>query len=285
MSDSISHDNLIRDSEFGFFGQKGAFSFCEDSLGQMDELHLIEANNDDDDTASGRSLVQAKILHCPISEPGPEAEAAGMQEISRGQAITKRAFDITASFFALLMLSPAWLIITAILAFRKGPILFAQDRIGQGGKMFRCYKFRTMRVGADAILADVLARDASKRAEWQAKRKLVNDPRITLVGKILRLTSLDEIPQLLNILKGDMSVVGPRPIVRKEIVKYQGFYPYYLSVKPGLTGLWQVNGRNSTTYHRRVALDVAYVNNFSLRLDAQIIAQTVPALFRMDEVS
>jgi lipopolysaccharide/colanic/teichoic acid biosynthesis glycosyltransferase len=283
MSEILGNDNLTQVSRSKFSGQAIAFSVCEVSPGQFDELHLIKADNDDE--LSARSLLQAKIFQFSISKFTPEAAVTGLPAISAGQVMAKRAFDVAASVFAIFLLSPAFLIITVILAFQKGPILFAQERIGKGGKMFHCYKFRTMRVGADVMLAKVLAQNPARRAEWMAKRKLAHDPRITTLGNILRLTSLDEIPQLLNILKGDMSVVGPRPIVRKEIRMYQGYYRHYLAVKPGLTGLWQVSGRNSTTYRRRVALDVAYVNNFSLGLDARIIARTVPALFRTDEIS
>lgn len=264
--------------------EEQSFLLRDDIPGQAEEPHLFDEFNNAD------RLLQRSIFTASIFDPADtgitlQTPRDGLRELARSQAIVKRAFDISASILAIFLLAPIWLAIISILAFQKGPILFVQDRIGMGGRIFRCYKFRTMIVGAEPMLAQILACDPGKRAEWNAHCKLARDPRITAFGKVLRMTSLDELPQLLNVLKGDMSFVGPRPIVRRELYKYRGFYIYYLSVRPGLTGLWQVNGRNSTTYHRRVALDVAYVNKFSLALDAKIIALTLPALFRTDEIS
>ena len=267
MPDNISHSVPDQDWKFGTASPEQTFLFRDNISGQAAERYLFD---------------QIKYPNTETTHQPPRDE---LRELARGQAIVKRVFDVSASVLAILLLAPVWLVIISILTVQKGPILFVQDRIGKGGQIFRCYKFRTMMVGADAMLAKVLAGDRDKRAEWRARRKLARDPRITALGKVLRLTSLDELPQLLNILKGEMSLVGPRPIVRSEIYKYRGFYKYYLSVRPGLTGFWQVNGRNSTSYHRRVALDVAYVNKFSLALDAKIIALTLPALFRTDEIS
>ena len=261
-----------------------SFLLRDDIPGQAEEPHLFDEFNNADRLLQ-RSIFTASIFDPADTEITLQTPRDGLRELARSQAIVKRAFDISASILAIFLLAPIWLAIISILAFQKGPILFVQDRIGMGGQIFRCYKFRTMIVGAEPMLAQILACDPGKRAEWNAHCKLARDPRITAFGKVLRMTSLDELPQLLNVLKGDMSFVGPRPIVRRELYKYRGFYIYYLSVRPGLTGLWQVNGRNSTTYHRRVALDVAYVNKFSLALDAKIIALTLPALFRTDEIS
>ena len=261
-----------------------SFLLRDDIPGQAEEPHLFDEFNNADRLLQ-RSIFTASIFDPADTEITLQTPRDGLRELARSQAIVKRAFDISASILAIFLLAPIWLAIISILAFQKGPILFVQDRIGMGGQIFRCYKFRTMIVGAEPMLAQILACDPGKRAEWNAPCKLARDPRITAFGKVLRMTSLDELPQLLNVLKGDMSFVGPRPIVRRELYKYRGFYIYYLSVRPGLTGLWQVNGRNSTTYHRRVALDVAYVNKFSLALDAKIIALTLPALFRTDEIS
>ena len=261
-----------------------SFLLRDDIPGQAEEPHLFDEFNNADRLLQ-RSIFTASIFDPADTEITLQTPRDGLRELARSQAIVKRAFDISASILAIFLLAPIWLAIISILALQKGPILFVQDRIGMGGQIFRCYKFRTMIVGAEPMLAQILACDPGKRAEWNAHCKLARDPRITAFGKVLRMTSLDELPQLLNVLKGDMSFVGPRPIVRRELYKYRGFYIYYLSVRPGLTGLWQVNGRNSTTYHRRVALDVAYVNKFSLALDAKIIALTLPALFRTDEIS
>lgn len=263
--------------------------FVEVSAPQVHENYLIEPSifvDSAKDQYTGRVEGSTTLKGGAIRPAQSRASAAttlnGLHEIPEGQARVKRAIDIIGSLSAIIVLLPLWLVIVTMLIFQKGPALFAQERIGKGGKMFYCYKFRTMRVGADKRLAEVLARDEGVREEWTEQRKLTKDPRITRLGQFLRVTSLDEIPQLFNILKGDMSLVGPRPIVRDELSKYLGFYSYYLSVRPGLTGLWQVSGRSNTTYARRVALDVAYVKNYSLAFDALIIARTVPALLRAE---
>jgi exopolysaccharide production protein ExoY len=284
MPHNISHSVLDQDWQSDIGDAEQSFLLRDLSPGQAEEPHLFDEFNNADRPLQ-RSIFTASIANPSDTEITLQTPRDELRELARSQAIVKRAFDISASILAIFLLAPIWLAIISILALQKGPILFVQDRIGMGGQIFRCYKFRTMIIGADAMLAKVLACDPDKRAEWNAHCKLARDPRITAFGKVLRLTSLDELPQLLNVLKGDMSFVGPRPIVRSELSKYRGFYRYYLSVRPGLTGLWQVNGRNSTTYHRRVALDVAYVNKFSLALDAKIIALTLPALFRTDEIS
>ncbi|MEO0972370.1 MAG: sugar transferase, partial [Pseudomonadota bacterium] len=156
-----------------------------------------------------------------------------------------------------------------------GPILFRQRRIGRRGEMFSCWKFRTMVPDAQQALQRVLDADPAARAEWQRDQKLRDDPRVTRIGNFLRRTSLDELPQLLNVLRGEMSLVGPRPVVKDELVRYGSRARYYLSVKPGLTGLWQISGRNDTSYSRRVALDVFYVKNCSLQFDIWILWRTV----------
>lgn len=261
-----------------------SFLLHDDFVDQAEESHLFDKFNNAH-RPSKRCIFTDSIGNPSDTEIALQTLREELRELPKGQVYVKRAFDISAGVLAILLLAPVWLAIISILALQKGPVLFVQDRIGMGGQIFRCYKFRTMIVGADAMLTKVLARDPRKCAEWQEYFKLESDPRITSLGRVLRMTSLDELPQLLNVLKGDMSFVGPRPIVRTELHKYRGFYAYYLSVRPGLTGLWQVSGRNSTTYNRRVALDVAYVNKFSLALDAKIIALTLPALFRTDETS
>lgn len=164
-----------------------------------------------------------------------------------------------------------------------GPVFFRHRRIGRGGREIGVWKFRTMRRDADEHLRACLARDPSLRAEWESRRKLRRDPRITRAGRWLRRTSLDELPQLWNVLRGDLSLVGPRPIVRDEISRYGGEgFALYQKVRPGLTGLWQVSGRSSTTYERRVALDSYYVRNWSVWLDLYILARTPAALVRFD---
>ena len=159
-----------------------------------------------------------------------------------------------------------------------GKPIFKQKRIGQNGKLFKIYKFRTMRADAAEQLEKILAADPAAREEWERDRKLKNDPRITRVGQFLRRTSLDELPQLINVLRGQMSLVGPRPIIAEEIVDYGEYIDYYQQVRPGITGLWQVSGRNELSYAERVQLDVWYVRNWSLELDLIILTKTFVAV-------
>lgn len=209
------------------------------------------------------------------------APVATPPDPSLWMAIFKRLFDVA---FALVFLGVAapFLVLLA-LALRldsPGPLFYVQQRVGGGGKPFGCLKLRTMRVDADAVLAALLASSAEARREWAADHKLRNDPRITRLGRIVRKLSLDELPQLFNILRGEMSVVGPRPIVRAEIPRYGASFAWYCAVRPGLTGLWQVSGRNDTSYARRVELDTLYGSSASFLLDIGIILRTVPAVLR-----
>lgn len=200
-----------------------------------------------------------------------------------GSSTIKRTLDLALSITALLFFAPLMIVI-AIAVGMTGPILFSQDRIGRNGQLFRCHKFRTMAIDAEQRLADLLANDPEARREWDTMRKLTRDPRITPLGRFLRLSSLDELPQLINVLLGDMSAVGPRPIVPSEAIMYNHYIRDYCRVRPGLTGLWQVSGRNGTTYRRRVALDVYYSRNAKLAMDFKIIFKTIPAVLRSDGV-
>jgi Undecaprenyl-phosphate galactose phosphotransferase WbaP len=164
----------------------------------------------------------------------------------------------------------------------QGGALYGQTRIGRGGRRFKAYKFRTMVSKADQLLQQYLDNSPELRAEWLATHKLKNDPRVTRVGALLRKTSLDELPQFWNILIGEMSLVGPRPIVDAEIEKYGKCFDLYIQVRPGLTGLWQVSGRSDTTYERRVELDEYYIRNRSLKLDLRILWKTVFVVLRKD---
>ena len=195
------------------------------------------------------------------------------------RSIPKRAIDIVGAIFGLVFAAP-FLVIAMIMIRRHdgGPAIFAQDRIGHGGKVFRCYKLRSMVVDSDKRLEELLKSDPVARAEWEDTQKLTNDPRITRLGHFLRKSSLDELPQLWNILRGEMSLVGPRPIVQNEIAKYGADFIYYTDVRPGLTGLWQVNGRSDTTYEQRVALDVKYVREWTFFKDVWVILKTIPAI-------
>ncbi|MDF8335257.1 sugar transferase [Novosphingobium cyanobacteriorum] len=190
-----------------------------------------------------------------------------------------RALDIAISFTALLFALPLLVLIAIIVRISDpGPVLFAHRRVGAGGRTFHCLKFRTMVVDADVRLKALLESDPAAREEWNRTQKLRKDPRITWAGSFLRKSSLDELPQLINVLRGEMSLVGPRPIVENEIPRYGRHFALYCSVKPGVTGLWQVQRDDTTSYRRRVAFDVAYARSRSLSLNVQILAMTVPTV-------
>jgi exopolysaccharide production protein ExoY len=187
----------------------------------------------------------------------------------------KRAFDICGATAALVFLAPLLgLLATIIKIADRGPILYRHQRIGRNGVQFGCLKFRTMVTDSEKVLIHYLALNRGAALEWEQTRKLKNDPRITPLGRILRKTSLDELPQLFNILIGEMSFVGPRPIVTAEAPKYGTYISSYLRARPGLTGAWQVSGRNDVSFEDRVALDREYVENWSLMRDIAIIIDT-----------
>lgn len=194
-------------------------------------------------------------------------------------AVLKRAFDIIFALTFLMVALPFIIVLAIALQIDSpGKLLFVQPRVGRHGRMFRCIKFRTMHEDAEQILAELLATCPASRREWEADHKLRNDPRVSRLGKIVRKLSLDELPQLFNILSGEMSVVGPRPIVQAEIPKYGSFFIDYCAVKPGLTGLWQVSGRNDVSYAERVQLDRQYRMRVSFLFDLGIVLRTVPAV-------
>ncbi|MDZ4760939.1 MAG: sugar transferase [Alphaproteobacteria bacterium] len=191
----------------------------------------------------------------------------------------KRAFDCIVAMVLLIFLAPVLAVIALTIFVQDGgsPI-FAHLRVGAGGRPFRCFKFRSMVTDGEARLAALFASNPAALDEWSRTRKLMNDPRVTRVGQVLRKRSLDELPQLLNVLRGDMSLVGPRPIVADELNRYGLDRVHYLRARPGLTGLWQVSGRSLTTYDRRVALDKSYALNWSLSGDLVILARTIPTV-------
>lgn len=198
-------------------------------------------------------------------------------EIKKPRQRLKRVLDILICAAAM----PVALPLSALLAIlirlgSDGNVIYRQERIGRNGKPFLLYKFRTMTADADVRLERYLAANPELAAEWAASQKLKNDPRLTRIGFFLRKYSLDELPQILNILRGDMTLVGPRPIVANETVKYGRYFEEYCEVRPGLTGLWQTSGRNDTTYSQRVAYDHYYITHWSLGLDLWIMAKTIP---------
>jgi lipopolysaccharide/colanic/teichoic acid biosynthesis glycosyltransferase len=163
-----------------------------------------------------------------------------------------------------------------------GPVLFGHSRIGRDGEKFKCLKFRSMVIDSDQRLQALLARDPIARREWEKDHKLKNDPRITWLGRFLRTSSIDELPQLFNVMRGEMSLIGPRPIVDAEIPRYGRWFKHYCSVRPGISGLWQVSGRNNVSYRRRVALDRLYVSRRSFSFNMWIMLRTVPAVLLRD---
>jgi undecaprenyl-phosphate galactose phosphotransferase len=204
------------------------------------------------------------------------------RELSRSVTASDRLYTALNQALAaglILLLSPVLAVIALLLWRSDGaPLTFGHLRVGRHGQLFRCLKFRTMVRDADKRLAELLERDPQARAEWADTQKLVNDPRITPIGRFLRLSSLDELPQLFNVLRGEMHLVGPRPVTSEELVRYGSYQRHYLSVLPGITGLWQVSGRNNTTYERRVQLDALYVDTRTPLLDLWIAVRTVRVL-------
>lgn len=221
---------------------------------------------------------------------GSGSEVAGQPALAWGdrlcqgtQRLIKRSIDLAISLVILpVVLSVMGVIYLAIRLTSKGPAFYSQQRVGQGGKMFRIWKFRTMRQGADRILEKMLEENAELRAEWKREQKLKNDPRVTWIGKYLRKASLDELPQIWNVLRGDMSLVGPRPVEKCDIERYGDYFTYYSRITPGITGLWQISGRSNTTYSERIRLDAYYVRNWSPWLDLYILASTVKVVLKCE---
>jgi exopolysaccharide production protein ExoY len=192
---------------------------------------------------------------------------------------TVRVLDLVAATLLAIFIAPLMILLAVLIRLQDGgPAVFSQERIGEGGRTFRCFKFRSMVIDADRRLELLLAENPSIRLEWDRDHKLRDDPRVTPLGAFLRKSSLDEIPQLFNVLRGEMSLVGPRPIVSRERIKYGRRFSAYCSVPPGITGLWQVSGRNDVSYRRRVAMDVLYSRNKNFGFDVLLLIKTVPAV-------
>ena len=227
------------------------------------------------------AVLQSEPSSAALADIRPHA-ASGIlepQPTSLANAVLWRAFDIVGSAAILIMVLPFLLVLALIMYVSDpGPLLFVHRRIGHRGKSFGCLKFRTMKVNGDEILREHLAESHVARREWAETQKLRDDPRVTSVGVLVRKLSLDEFPQLVNVFRGEMSLVGPRPIVEAEVHRYGRYFEHYCMVKPGLTGLWQISGRNDTSYRERVELDVEYVGRKSLTYDAMLMIKTIPAV-------
>jgi exopolysaccharide production protein ExoY len=231
------------------------------SAGRFSSLHIVEI----DRRARDRFNISN---YGPISVPEP-----GLYPLF------KRPFDILGASLAIVFLSPLLLTIIACAYVSGGSPLFRHRRVGRGGVFFNCFKFRTMVTDADRVLQNLLGSNHQIKEEWLRDHKLRHDPRITPFGRFLRRTSLDELPQLWNVLRGDMSLVGPRPVVPDELRRYGRRAATFLSARPGITGLWQISGRNNTDYRKRVALDVCYVRSRSVTLDVYILVKTLRVVF------
>jgi Undecaprenyl-phosphate galactose phosphotransferase WbaP len=193
----------------------------------------------------------------------------------------KRMFDVIFSTVALFCAVPIFVVLAILIKLDSpGPVFYASRRIGGGGRVFNCYKVRTMVSNADEILESHLFKHPKHHHEWLSTQKLKEDPRVTTLGRILRNSSLDELPQLWNVLRGEMSIVGPRPIVASEISKYGAIFKLYRQVLPGITGLWQVSGRSDTSYRERVMLDAEYITNWNMFMDIRILVKTIVVVFR-----
>lgn len=204
--------------------------------------------------------------------------------ILKVEKILKRFVDILGGICGLILLIPLTIgiYIANLIAGDKGPIFYTQERYGKNGKIFKMYKYRSMVVGADEKLKKLLEEDEEARKEFEEYKKLKNDPRITKVGKFIRKTSLDEFPQFINVLKGEMSLVGPRPYLPREKEDINGYFNYIMSVKPGITGFWQTNGRSNTTFVDRLDMDMKYYYRHSLKLDMKILKQTVSDVIKKE---
>ena len=252
---------LELDEMSGREGLIESLSFHHGDIDVISPLKGLPINNTRVSHFFSRDILSLRI-HNNLARPWPQ--------------LVKRAFDLVAASVLLLFLAPLLALVAAKIRLTDGGgVIFAHTRVGRHGRLFPCFKFRTMVPNSAEVLAELLARDPIARAEWAKDRKLKSDPRITPLGHFLRKTSLDELPQLLNVVRGEMSLVGPRPVVPDELELYGEARLYYLQVRPGLTGLWQISGRNDIDYERRVGLDAWYVRNWTLWYDILILVRTL----------
>jgi lipopolysaccharide/colanic/teichoic acid biosynthesis glycosyltransferase len=219
-----------------------------------------------------------QVRYAAFAPVGSIAEAPAVRS-KRGGLDLSHLVHAALALVALCLLSPVLLAIALAVSLQDGgPAIFAHKRLGRNGKSFYCLKFRSMAADAETRLSDLLASSPEAREEWARDHKLRRDPRVTRLGLFLRKSSLDELPQLFNVVRGEMSLVGPRPIVEKERAKYGHRFSAYCAVRPGITGLWQVSGRNDVSYRTRVAMDACYARRRSLALDAYILVMTIPSV-------
>jgi exopolysaccharide production protein ExoY len=199
---------------------------------------------------------------------------------ARKTDIWKRTLDLVVAVTVLALFLPLLTLLILAICMDGGQPFFGHRRIGRFGREFRCWKLRTMATDAEQRIAELLSRDEAARQEWARDHKLRKDPRVTPLGRFLRASSLDELPQMVNVIRGEMSLVGPRPIVAAEIPRYGARFRHYTQVLPGVTGLWQISGRNNTTYRRRIAIDTFYSKRRTLSMDLWILAHTLPAVLK-----
>lgn len=222
----------------------------------------------------------------PIGSRRRTARLRGDDSATPVGGLAKRSFDVSVALIMLVVLAPMLAGLALLVwATSSGGVFYAHQRIGYDKRSFGCIKLRTMVANGDSVLSDHLQRCPAARWEWESTQKLRDDPRVTSVGAVLRKLSLDELPQLINVLRGEMSLVGPRPVPDTELQRYGRSGRYYLRARPGITGLWQISGRNTTSYSRRVAYDRLYVSRFQVLGDLAILAKTLPAAARHRETS
>jgi undecaprenyl-phosphate galactose phosphotransferase len=229
-----------------------------------------------DGDAAWRVIEYPRAGNAPFGVGAFEQSDVGVAAPFGGTA--KRCFDLALSVLLLPVVAIVALPIACLVALNGGKIIYGHARVGWRGRPFRCYKFRTMNAAAENELEAILEQDSTARQQWLDRFKLENDPRVTPLGRWLRKTYLDEIPQIWNVLRGDMSWVGPRPIVPEEMSKYRVFLPAYLACRPGVSGLWQINRRDDTSYDQRVAFDVEYARKWSVARDLMILLLTIPRM-------
>jgi Undecaprenyl-phosphate galactose phosphotransferase WbaP len=245
--------------------------------------HLVSgpALDVDVESATEGSFPAEVVRHALVMPHWRSARTTQGRDLTRAnrrstlERALKRTFDVVGAIVLGVVFSPLMIVISLLLRSEGGCVLYRHRRVGRNGRAFECLKFRSMVPDADRVLRELLEHHPELQAEWVRDHKLRCDPRVTVLGKFLRRTSLDELPQVWNVLRGDMSLVGPRPVVGEELMRYGRCLSVYLSAKPGITGLWQVTGRNDINYRRRVALDVYYVRRYNLLLDMYILLKTM----------